>query len=133
MWSFAATSSSEGASAKATLVQVASSFGLEMLPLRIDLNRLKQFRVACLVETVSSPALEPTLLIMRGVSADGVELTDASGVIRRLGDEEFARGGLGRRICFTDEGLNYDRSSRVASKLRRCGYCSGGSANSDTW
>ena len=50
---------------------------------------------------MSSPALEPTLLIMRGVSADGVELTDASGVIRRLGDEEFVKGGLGGRSYFT--------------------------------
>jgi general secretion pathway protein A len=94
-----------GASAKTTLVHVASSFGLEMLPLSIDLNRLKQFRVACLVETVSSPALEPTLLIMRGVSADGVELTDASGVIRRLGDEEFAKRWFGQAYLFHRRGL----------------------------
>lgn len=94
-----------GASAKTTLVDVASGFGLEMLPLRIDLNRLKQFRVACLVETVSSPASEPTLLIVRGVSADGVELTDASGVIRRLGDAEFAKSWFGQTYLFHRRGL----------------------------
>jgi general secretion pathway protein A len=94
-----------GASAKTTLVHVASGFGLEMLPLRIDLNRLKQFRVACLVETVSSPASEPTLLIVRGVSADGVELTDASGVIRRLGDAEFAKSWFGQAYLFHRRGL----------------------------
>jgi general secretion pathway protein A len=94
-----------GASAKTTLVSVASGFGLEMLPIRIDLNRLKQFRVACLVETASSPASEPTLLIVRGVSADGVELTDASGVIRRLGDAEFAKSWFGQAYLFHRRGL----------------------------
>jgi len=94
-----------GASAKTTLAHVASSFGLEMLPLRIDLNRLKQFRVACMVETVSSPASEPTLLIVRGVSADGVELTDATGLIRRLGDAEFAKSWFGQAYLFHRRGL----------------------------
>jgi general secretion pathway protein A len=94
-----------GASAKPTLVHVASGFGLEMLPIRIDLNRLKQFRVACLVETASSPASEPTLLIVRGVSAEGVELTDASGVIRRLGDAEFAKHWFGQAYLFHRRGL----------------------------
>ena len=94
-----------GASAKTTLVHVASGFGLEMLPIRIDLNRLKQFRVACLVETASSPASEPTLLIVRGVSAEGVELTDASGVIRRLGDAEFAKSWFGQAYLFHRRGL----------------------------
>jgi general secretion pathway protein A len=94
-----------GSSAKATLVSVASSFGLEMLPIRIDLNRLKQFRVACLVETIASQASEPTLLIVRGISADGVELTDANGVIRRLGDAEFVKSWFGQTYLFHRRGL----------------------------
>jgi general secretion pathway protein A len=94
-----------GSSAKATLVSVASSFGLEMLPIRIDLNRLKQFRVACLVETAASQASEPTLLIMRGVSTDGIELTDASGVIQRLGDAEFVKSWFGQTYLFHRRGL----------------------------
>jgi hypothetical protein len=94
-----------GLSAKATLVSVASSFGLEMLPIRIDLNRLKQFRVACLVETIASQASEPTLLIVRGISADGVELTDANGVIRRLGDAEFVKSWFGQTYLFHRRGL----------------------------
>jgi hypothetical protein len=84
---------------------VASGFGLEMLPIRIDLNRLKQFRVACLVETISSQASEPTLLIVRGVSADGIELTDASGVIRRLEDAEFVKSWFGQAYLFHRRGL----------------------------
>ena len=94
-----------GSSPKSTLVNVASGFGLEMLPIRIDLNRLKQFRVACLVETASSQASEPTLLIVRSVSADGVELTDASGVIRRLEDAEFVKSWFGQAYLFHRRGL----------------------------
>jgi general secretion pathway protein A len=94
-----------GSSAKTTLVSVASGFGLEMLPIRIDLNRLKQFRVACMVETISSQASEPTLLIVRGVSADGIELTDASGVIRRLEDAEFVNSWFGQAYLFHRRGL----------------------------
>jgi hypothetical protein len=86
-------------------MQAASSFGLDMLPLRIDLERLKQFRVACLVETTSSQASEPTLVIVSAVSADGVELTDASGVIRRLGDAEFVKNWSGQAFLFHRRGL----------------------------
>jgi len=56
---------------------VSSSFGLEMLPVRIDVSHLKQFRVACLLETYPADTAEPTFLIVRGVSPGGVELTDA--------------------------------------------------------
>jgi general secretion pathway protein A len=94
-----------GLSAKATLAHVASGFGLEMLPIRIDLGRLKQFRVACLVEIASANASEPTLLIVRGVSADGVELTDATGVIRRMRDAEFAKSWFGQAYLFHRRGL----------------------------
>jgi len=94
-----------GGSAKTMLATIASGFGLELLPIRLDLNRLKQFRVACLVETASSNASEPTLLIVHGVSAEGVELTDASGVIRRLGDAEFAKNWFGQAYLFHRRGL----------------------------
>jgi general secretion pathway protein A len=94
-----------GSSAKAMLVSVASSFGLEMLPIRIDLNRLKQFRVACVVETATSLVSEPTFLIVRGISAEGVELTDASGVVRRLSDGEFVKSWPGQTYLFHRRGL----------------------------
>ena len=87
-------------------MNVASGFGLEMLPIRMELYRLKQFRVACLVEISSSHASEPTLLIVRGASADGVELTDASGVIRRLGDAEFVKSWSGQAYLFHRRGLD---------------------------
>jgi general secretion pathway protein A len=87
-------------SAKTTLTNVASGFGLEMLAIRTDLDHLKQFRVACLVETVPPGASEPTLLIVRGVTPEGVELTDASGATRRLGDAEFAKSWFGQAYLF---------------------------------
>jgi general secretion pathway protein A len=93
-----------GTSAKTRLANVASGFGLEMLPLRIDLNRLKQFRAACLVEMASVNASDSTLLIVRGVSAEGVELTDASGVISRIGDAEFAKSWSGQAYLFHRRG-----------------------------
>jgi general secretion pathway protein A len=94
-----------GASARPELTHVASGFGLDVLPIRLDLNRLKQFRVACLIENVASPASEPALLIMRGISTDGIELTDASGVIRRLGDAEFVKSWSGQVFLFHRRGL----------------------------
>jgi general secretion pathway protein A len=94
-----------GSSAKTALANVASGFGLEMLPIRLDLNRLKQFRVACLVEIASSQASEPTLLVVRGVSSEGVELTDATGVISRLGDAELAKSWFGQAYLFHRRGL----------------------------
>jgi general secretion pathway protein A len=92
-------------SAKTTLATVASGFGLEMLPIRIDLNRLKQFRIACLVETFAAQTSEPTLLIVRGVSSEGVELTDGSGEIKRLGDAEFTKGWHGQAYLFHRRGF----------------------------
>jgi hypothetical protein len=94
-----------GSSAKATLANVASDFGLELLPIRIDLNRLQQFRVACLVETASSDASEPTFLIVRGIFPEGIELTDASGVIRRLSEADFAQSWTGQAYLFHRRGL----------------------------
>jgi hypothetical protein len=92
-------------SAKTALAQVASSFGLEMLPIRIELNRLKKFRAACLVETYLANTSEPTFLIVRGLSPEGVELTDASGMIQQLGDAEFATSWSGQAYLFYRRGL----------------------------
>ncbi len=89
-----------GTAAKTMLAHVASSFGLEMLPVRIDLNRLKQFRVACLLETYPSDASEPTFLIVHAVSPGGVEFTDASGEIRRLEDVELSQSWYGQAYLF---------------------------------
>jgi general secretion pathway protein A len=93
-----------GAHAKATLAQVASSFGLEMLPIRIQLNRLKQFRVASLVETSVSNTSEPTFLIVRSVSSEGVELIDAVGEVTRLAEAEFANSWSGQAYLFHRRG-----------------------------
>jgi general secretion pathway protein A len=94
-----------GTSVKTTLADAASGFGLEILPIRTDLNRLKQFRVACLIETYSSHTSEPTFLIVRGVSPHGIELTDASGELRQLGDEELAKSWSGQTYLFYRRGL----------------------------
>ncbi len=96
---------SRSMSAKTALAHVASSFGLEMLPIRIELNRLKKFRAACLVETSLANASEPTFLIVHALSPEGVELTDASGVIQRLGDAEFATSWSGQAYLFYRRGL----------------------------
>jgi hypothetical protein len=94
-----------GSSATVTLANVASGFGLEMLPIRIDLNRLKQFRVASLVEADASNTSEPAFLIVRGISPEGVELTDASGVIQRMGEADFAQSWSGQVYLFHRRGL----------------------------
>jgi general secretion pathway protein A len=107
--------------ARATLTNVAAGFGLEMLAIRTDLDHLKQFRVACLVETVSADASEPTLLIVRGVAAEGVELTDAGGVTRRLGDAEFVKRWSGQAYLF------HRRELELRQILSR------GKQNSDVW
>ena len=107
--------------ARTSLTNVAAGFGLEMLAIRTDLDHLKQFRVACLVETVSADAPEPTLLIVRGVAAEGVELTDASGVTRRLGDAEFVKRWSGQAYLF------HRRELELRQILSR------GKQNSDVW
>jgi len=94
-----------GTAAKTMLTQVASSFGLDMLPVRIDLNRLKQFRVACLLETYPSNTSEPTFLIVHAVAPGSVELTDASGDIRRLEDAELGQSWYGQAYLFHRRGL----------------------------
>lgn len=94
-----------GASAKALLTQVASSFGLETLPIRIDVNRLKQFRVACLVEIYAPDLPAPTFQIVRGISPAGIELTDAAGEIRRLPEADFVKHWHGQVYLFHRRGL----------------------------
>jgi hypothetical protein len=94
-----------GTAAKTMLTQVASSFGLDMLPVRMDLNRLKQFRVACLLETYPSNTSEPTFLIVHAVAPGSVELTDASGDIRRLEDAELGQSWYGQAYLFHRRGL----------------------------
>jgi general secretion pathway protein A len=94
-----------GTSARSTLVNVASSFGLEMLTLRIDLKHLKQFRVACLAETYDSHSPEPQFHVVRGSAADGLELTDAAGEIQRIADAEFTQRWSGQVYLFHRRGL----------------------------
>jgi general secretion pathway protein A len=96
-----------GTHAKTVLMQVASSFGLEMLPVRIDVNRLKQFRVACLVETYAPDLPGPTFQIVRGISSAGIELTDAAGEIKRLTEAEFVKNWPGQVYLFHRRGLEF--------------------------
>jgi general secretion pathway protein A len=98
-----------GTSAKTTLASVASGFGLEMLPIRVDLDRLKRFRIACLVETSSTDMSEPTFLIVRGTSPEGLELTDASGNIKQLKDAEFSKRWSGQAYLFHRRGFELRR------------------------
>ena len=96
-----------GANARATLMQVASSFGLEMLPIRLDVNRLKQFRVACVVETHAPDLPAPTFQIMRSVSSAGIELTDAAGELKRVTEAEFVQNWHGQVYLFHRRGLEF--------------------------
>lgn len=90
--------SSEGG--RATLPGIAASFGLQMVSIRPDLQRLKQFRVASLVETSAATGTEPTQFILRAAAPDGVELMDALGAFRRLTNAEFAAMWSGRAYLF---------------------------------
>jgi general secretion pathway protein A len=94
-----------GTTAKTMLAQVASGFGLDMLPVHIELNHLKQFRVACLLETYPSGTSDPTFLIVHATSPGGVELTDASGEIRRLEDAALGQSWYGQAYLFHRRGL----------------------------
>jgi general secretion pathway protein A len=97
---------SRGVGVKAALASVASGFGLEMLPIRIDLKQLKRFRVACLVEIAASHTSEPTLFIVRTVGPEAIELSDASGLIRRVGDAEVLKGWSGQAYLFHRRGVD---------------------------
>jgi general secretion pathway protein A len=81
---------------KARLTSVAASFGLQMVSIRPDLQRLKQFRVANLVETSALPGTEATLFILRAVSPEGLELMDTLGASRKLSNAAFATIWTGR-------------------------------------
>jgi general secretion pathway protein A len=94
-----------GTNTRTMLTHVASGFGLEVLPLRTDLNRLKQFRVACLLETYPSNTSDPTFLIVHAVSPEGVELTNASGELSWLGDAELKKSWYGQAYLFHRRGL----------------------------
>jgi general secretion pathway protein A len=96
-------------SPKTTLANVASGFGLEMLPVRVDVNRLKRFRIACLVESSPTNTSEPTFMIVRGTSPEGVELTDASGEIKQLKDTEFSKSWSGQAYLFHRRGFELKR------------------------
>jgi general secretion pathway protein A len=98
-----------GTSPKTTLANVASGFGLEMLPVRVDVNRLKRFRIACVVESSPANMPEPAFLIVRGISPEGVELTDASGEIKQLKDEEFSKSWSGQAYLFHRRGFELKR------------------------
>ncbi len=89
-----------GTGAKTMLAKVASSFGLDMLPIRIDLARLKQFRIACMVEMQSANTSMPMVQIVHGTPADEIELTDAAGDVRRLPVAEFVKNWSGQVYLF---------------------------------
>jgi hypothetical protein len=88
-------------------MQVASSFGLEMLPIRLDVNRLKQFRVACLIETYAPDLPPPTFQIVRGLSTAGIELTNAAGEVTRLTEAELLQTWHGQVYLFHRRGLEF--------------------------
>jgi hypothetical protein len=67
-----------------------------MVSIRPDLQRLKQFRVANLVETSAVPGTDATLFILRAVSPEGVELMDMLGATRRLPNAAFTTIWTGR-------------------------------------
>jgi general secretion pathway protein A len=96
-----------GANAKTLLMQVAANFGLEMLPIRVDVSRLKRFRVACLVEMYAPDVPAPTFQIVRGMSTAGIELTDAAGEIRRLPEADFVKHWQGQVYLFHRRGLEF--------------------------
>jgi general secretion pathway protein A len=85
---------------RATLINTAVSFGLQMITIRPDLHRLKRFRIASLVETSGATAADPSLFILCAASPDGVELMDALGAVRRLTDSEFTAIWSGRAYLF---------------------------------
>jgi general secretion pathway protein A len=104
LWEYARLGQQGGDGAKPTLAGVAANYSLEVLPIWTDLHRLKQFRVACVLETVSPDSSEPTLLIPRASSAEGVEVMDALGTVRRYSDAEFMQVWFGRAYLFHRSG-----------------------------
>ena len=107
LWEYMRAGPPSGDGAKATLAKVASSFGLDMIPIRTGLDRLKRFRLACVLETRELTPPGPTFVILRGLSSEGIELTDALGDIRRLADGEFTRRWSGRAYLFHRGGSDW--------------------------
>jgi general secretion pathway protein A len=105
LWEYDRTQPQRTEGVKALLTSVAASFGLEMIAVRTDLQRLKQFRLACLVETYLPTAPTPALLILRATNPEGVAMMEASGEVRRFTDEEFMRLWSGRAYLFHRNGL----------------------------
>jgi general secretion pathway protein A len=91
---------------RAALARVASSFGLEMLALRIDFQRLMRFRLASVVEMYELSSPEPRLRIVRGFSPAGIELTDAVGNLQRLAEAQFIQQWSGQVYLFQRRGLD---------------------------
>jgi general secretion pathway protein A len=106
LWEYSRALPQSGEAAKATLAKVASSFGLSMVPIRTGLDQLKQFRLACVVETHEPTAPDAAFIVLRASSSEGVELTDAWGDIRRVTDAEFARLWSGRAYLFHRSGMD---------------------------
>jgi hypothetical protein len=105
LWEYSRTPASRSESVKATLASVAASFGLEMIAIRTDLSRLKQFRLACLVETAFTVGPVPTLSILHAAMPQGIALMEASGEVRRVTDEEFTRIWSGRAYLLHRDGV----------------------------
>jgi len=104
LWEYTRLVQQGGEAGKPTLPGIATSYGLDVLPTWTDLSRLKQFRVACMVETFLPESTEPTLLIPRTASVEGMELMDALGTIRRFTDAEFMQVWFGRAYLFHRSG-----------------------------
>jgi hypothetical protein len=60
-----------------------------------------------LLETHEPTPPDPAFVILRGLSSEGIELTDALGDIRRLADVEFARRWSGRAYLFHRSGIDW--------------------------
>jgi len=105
LWEYHRTPPQRTEGVKAALSSVASSFGLEMIAVRTELARLKQFRVACLVETYPPSVPAPSLSIWRGATPEHVGLMAANGEVQRYSQVEFARMWFGRVYLFHHDGM----------------------------
>jgi general secretion pathway protein A len=89
---------------RALLASAAGNFGLEMMAIRTNLQHLKKFRLACLVETALPPVGAPTLSILHTSTPERVAVMEASGEVRQFTEEEFVRMWTGRAYLFHREG-----------------------------
>jgi general secretion pathway protein A len=104
LWEYTRALRQGGGGKKPMLVTMAAGFGLDVLPIWIDLHRLKRFRVASVMETFSPAAIEPTFFIPQALSSDHVELMDAFGNIQRFTNPELAKIWFGRAYLFYGSG-----------------------------